>query len=127
VPKAWGNVGWYREGFRPGEAGRSVLSGHVDDDHGRPAVFARLSELAPGSGIQVEYADHSRVNFTASAQRVVNAQAVDAETWDMIFGAAEEPWLSLITCDGAWDAVAKSYRDRLIVTAGLPKDRPPWE
>lgn len=117
VPTAWGNVGWYREGYRPGESGRAVLSGHVDDDRGRPAVFARLKELEPGDTVTVTYGDGTALTFQVGDRLLVDSEAVDAAAWEAIFGGGEPPMLSLITCDGAWDAAAKDYSQRLVVFA----------
>lgn len=120
VPQAFGNVGWYRQGYRPGEPGRAILSGHLDDSQGRPAVFARLKELQPGDEIKVRYADGTVLAFAAGEQRLVDVNAVDEATWQAIFGASERAELSLITCDGVWDAVAKTYSRRLVVFAAAP-------
>lgn len=117
VPTAWERVGWYREGYRPGEKGRAVLSGHFDDDQGRPAVFSRLADLRPGDRIELDYADGSSMEFVAGDQRLVDVAAVDAATWEAIFGASEQPMLSLITCDGVWDAALGTYSLRRVVFA----------
>jgi LPXTG-site transpeptidase (sortase) family protein len=120
VPQSFGNVGWYRHGYRPGEPGRAILSGHLDDRQGRPAVFARLKDLQPGDEIRVRYADGTVLTFAAGEQRLVDVNAVDESTWQAIFGASERAELSLITCDGVWDPVARTYSRRLVVFAAAP-------
>ena len=46
------SAGWYSEGPRPGEPGRTVLIGHRDSAEAA-AVFARLPEIEPGTPIEV--------------------------------------------------------------------------
>lgn len=117
VPTAWDRVGWYREGYRPGELGRAILSGHLDDDAGRPAVFSRLGDLQEGAVVDIDYADGSRLTFVVEDQRLVDVDAVDAATWEAIFGASPRPMLSLITCDGVWDPGLRTYSQRRVVFA----------
>lgn len=47
-----GQVGWYRNGPKPGDPGPAVLVGHVDTRTG-PDVFHRLGRLRPGDEILV--------------------------------------------------------------------------
>lgn len=117
VPSAWDRVGWYREGYRPGEPGRAILSGHLDDDAGQPAVFSRLGDLREGQIVEIDYADGSRLTFAVEDQRLVDVDAVDAATWEAIFGASPRPMLSLITCDGVWDPGLGTYSQRRVVFA----------
>ena len=120
VPKEWGHVGWYREGVRPGEQGKAILSGHFDDEKGRPAVFARLREVEPGDEVRVSYSDGSTVTFAAGERLLVDVNAVDQASWEAIFGASERAELSLITCEGVWDPRARTYSQRLVVFAAAP-------
>lgn len=120
VPQEWGNVGWYREGVRPGERGKAILSGHFDDEKGRPAVFARLRDLEPGAEVRVSYSDGSAVTFAAGERLLVDVDAVDQASWEAIFGASERAELSLITCEGVWDPRARTYSQRLVVFAAAP-------
>ena len=118
VPKAWGNAGWYDAGFRPGEPGNAIISGHFDDDRGAAAVFYRLRELAPGDPVYVDYPGGERYAFRVEDSRLLDADAVDAAVWEDVFGPSAEPRLSLITCDGVWDKRAGSYDKRLVLHAG---------
>ena len=119
VPEEWQNAGWYDVGFRPGEQGSAVISGHYDTDEGNAAVFHRLGELEEGDKIVVSYPDGEVYEFVVDGQRMAEAETVDAETWEAIFGPAETPRLSLITCDGVWNESLGGYDQRLIYHAGL--------
>jgi LPXTG-site transpeptidase (sortase) family protein len=119
VPDEWQNAGWYDVGFRPGEQGSAVISGHYDTDEGEAAVFYRLGELKVGDKIVVSYPDGEVYDFVVDGQRMAEAESVDAETWEAIFGPAESPRLSLITCDGVWNESLGGYDQRLIYHAGL--------
>ena len=118
VPAEWGNAGWYDAGFRPGEPGNAIISGHFDDDRGAAAVFYRLRELEPGDRVFVDYPNGERFAFRIEDSRLLDAAAVDAAVWEEVFGPADEPRLSLITCDGVWDKVAGTYDRRLVLHAG---------
>ncbi len=119
APERWDFAGWYDVGFRPGEAGNALISGHYDREDGEAAVFYRLGELEPGQRIYVSYPGGERYRFLVEDRRMVDAAAVDRAAWDAIFGPADEPRLSLVTCDGVWDAELGSYDQRLILHASL--------
>lgn len=123
VPNAWENAGWYDVGFRPGEPGSAVISGHYDTDRGEAAVFHRLGELELGDEILVSYPDGEAYTFVIDGQRMADAETVDAETWEAIFGPADSARLSLITCDGVWSESLGGYDKRLIFHAGLRENR----
>ena len=123
VPEDWQNAGWYDVGFRPGETGSAVISGHYDTDQGEAAVFYRLGELDSGDEIVVSYPDGEVYEFVVDGQRMAEAETVDADTWDAIFGPSDTPRLSLITCDGVWNETLGGYDQRLIYHAGLRDSR----
>jgi hypothetical protein len=56
-------AGWWTGGHRPGQAGPSVIVGHVDSVDG-PAVFHGLPLLEAGDEIVVHRADDTEVRFT---------------------------------------------------------------
>ena len=47
------NVAWYFPGYKPGELGSAVISGHYDSIIGNPGVFFRLKELKKGDEIHI--------------------------------------------------------------------------
>jgi len=119
VPKEWDEAGWYRASARPGEPGRALISGHLDDDHGRPAVFWDLDKLAAGDEVRVTYTNADRYTFVVVDHLLVDGDVENSATLDRIFGPSDVPRLNLITCDGAWDRGAASYTKRLVVFTQL--------
>lgn len=90
--------------------GPVVLAGHVDSTTG-PAVFARLRELAAGDAVVVTGADGRPARYLVDR---VEQHAKDAfPTFEVFTGDG----LRLITCGGAFDRRAGSYRDNVVVFA----------
>jgi hypothetical protein len=112
VPPAEG-AGWYAGGPVPGETGPAVLTGHVDWA-GSPAVFARIDELTPGDEVVVGHADGTTTRFTVTG---VGRHPKNAFPSAAVYGATTGAELRLITCGGAFDRAAGSYRENVVVTA----------
>jgi sortase (surface protein transpeptidase) len=113
------NVGWYRAGAAPGDAGDALLDGHLDWTNG-PAVFWKLDRLRIGDPVTVVRADGSRVHFVVDSTSVVPYTASE----DALFTATGPPSMSLITCVGAWDQQRATYLQRLLVHASLAPGNP---
>lgn len=113
VPADFAEVGWYRYGPTPGEAGPAVVAGHVDD-HTGPAVFYRLTDLEPGDEVHVHRADGTTASFLV---RRVEQHPKDAFPHDEVYGDTDGPELRLITCGGVFDRAERSHRDNIIVYA----------
>ncbi len=125
----WQQAFWYRGSGIPGDSGTATFAGHVDDSLGRPAVFARLSELQTGDLILVhDTRSGLDVHFTVVKTATYSArQAVDPAVLAQIFGegpmAGKAPQpapdgrahLTLITCAGGF--VNGAYDRRLVVYA----------
>ncbi|MGY1812005.1 class F sortase [Blastococcus sp. SYSU D00820] len=114
-PADYGRAGWYAGGPAPGDVGPAVLAGHVDSTAG-PAVFFRLRDLAPGDEVLVDRADGTTARFTVTA---VDRYAKDAFPTTEVYGPTPDAQLRLITCGGAFDRAARSYRDNVVVHARL--------
>ncbi|WP_245900617.1 class F sortase [Prauserella shujinwangii] len=106
-------AGWYRYGPTPGEKGPAVVLGHVDGD-GREGIFARLRELRPGDEIRVGRQDGRIARFVVEHMAQVPKTRFPAED---VYGDTAGPELRLITCGGAFDSDADSYRDNVIAFA----------
>jgi sortase (surface protein transpeptidase) len=115
VPADYGRAGWFAEGPAPGQVGPAVIAGHVDSRTG-PAVFYRLRELRPGQAVLVERADGTRLRFVVEQAR--GYPKASFPTAD-VFGPVPSAALRLITCAGDFDRARGSYRDNLVVFAGL--------
>jgi sortase (surface protein transpeptidase) len=108
-----GQVGWYRNGPKPGDPGPAVLVGHVDSRTG-PAVFHRLGRLRPGDEILVGRADGTTARFLVGR---LERHPKTALPISRIWTKANRPLLRLITCTGSFDHATGHYRDNLILYA----------
>lgn len=109
-----GSAGWFDGGARPGEPGRAVLIGHVDDIAGRLAAFGRIARLRDAARIRVTDA-HGRVHsFEVVGRAQTRKSAFPSKD---VYGASERPVLVLITCGGPWLGRHRGYRDNIIVYA----------
>jgi len=115
VPTGPLNAAWYDLGPRPGDAGSAVIDGHFGWwRNGTPAVFDNLDKLRQGDKFYVEDAAGATVAFVVRESRKFDPMADASEVFNSTDGKAH---LNLITCDGVWDSVQKSYSDRLVVFA----------
>lgn len=111
VPKDPMNVGWYKYGPVPGQAGNAVMDGHLDSDTG-PAVFFRLQHLVAGDIFTVTNAVGKTSRFRITS---IDNYIFDQVPMDQVFGPADIPRLNLITCGGSFDRASKNYSHRLVV------------
>lgn len=115
VPTNYTDVGWYRGGSKPGQAGNAVFDGHVDNGFGLAGVFSKLETIKPGAEVLVDYAS-STVRFVVTR---VESYSKDAVPTGDIFTMTGRPGLVLITCEGDWLESQKTYEQRLVVYALL--------
>lgn len=114
-PRATDVAGWFSAGPAPGDNGPALLAGHVDSYTG-PGVFFRLTELRRGDQVVVARADHSSVTFVVDSARRVSKAAFPTE---LVYSPKPVAMLRLVTCGGAFDPAARSYRDNIIVNATI--------
>jgi hypothetical protein len=113
VPDAH-EVGWYRFGPVPGEAGSAVLAGHVDYG-GAIGVFWDLAEVEPGAVVEVDRSDGTVARFVVTSVRLHPKGELPAE----VFRREGSPSLALITCGGEFDPQARRYTANVVVHASL--------
>jgi sortase A len=124
VPEKFDEVGLYKFGVKPGQKGKAVIAGHVDNALGMPAVFKNLHKLKPGDVVYVtddakdENGQNSILRFIVIKSELYD---VDHAPIEHIFGKSDEPLLNIITCDGEWIQKRKSYSKRLVVYTKLVK------
>lgn len=116
VPEDTRKVGWYSLGIRPGETGGAILTAHYDTPTGKPAIFYNLNALNPGDIIYLKMENQEELLF--QVQEVLSAPVKTFPT-DLIYGKIDDKKLILITCDGVWNPIEKSYSKRLAVFATL--------
>jgi hypothetical protein len=109
-------AGWYSPGPSPGEAGNSVIVGHVDSAKLGPAVFFNLGALRTGDTISIAREDGSTATFTVTEVKSYPKAAFPTE---LVYGPSDEPGLRVVTCGGAFDESSGSYVDNVIAFASL--------
>ncbi|WP_116050835.1 class F sortase [Amycolatopsis palatopharyngis] len=106
---------WYRLSPVPGEVGPAILLGHVDGG-GKPGIFHKLHELAPGDEIIVNRSDDKELRFVVERSEQVPKDEFPTEA---VYGNTDKPQLRLITCGGVFDRAEHSYEDNVVVYANL--------
>jgi hypothetical protein len=114
IPERVSDVGWFREGVRPGEPGSAVVVGHVDAASQGPGAFFFLSELAIGARVSVLDDRGTRQEFEVVARREYRKAELPI---DSLFGRGGPAVLTLITCGGEFDPDAGSYDSNIVVHA----------
>lgn len=113
VPHDVDEVGWYRFGPRPGEAGSTLLLAHVDSRTQGPGAFFRLRELQPGDTVTVQLTDRSSETYTVVVRRAYRKE----ELPDRVFARDGPSVLTLVTCGGSFSEITRSYSDNVVVYA----------
>lgn len=111
-------VAWYEDSPTPGQAGPSVLAGHIDTIRG-PSIFYRLGAVKPGNAVSITRADGSTAVFTVNAVRSYPDRK-DFPT-DLVYaggGDLTHSTLSLITCTN-FDRATSQYLGNVVVFAHL--------
>lgn len=116
TPSSFTTTGWYKLGAKPGELGNAVIAGHVNNALTKSGVFEHLSEVTVGDKITVSDASGRTLTYTVYETHQYHTDTAPAAE---IFTAQGPSQLVLITCDGAWDPVARSYDKRFVVYARL--------
>lgn len=112
TPKNSMNAAWYDQGTRPGENGSAVIDGHFGIKNGSQAVFDNLYKLRKGDLLYVEDEKKVVTTFVVRESRSFDPKADASEVF---FSNDGKSHLNLITCEGVWDKISKSYSKRLIV------------
>lgn len=112
VPKERANVAWFNLGPRPGEQGSAVVAGHYGWKNGKASAFDNLYKLRKGDKLYIEDEKGATIAFVVRESRRYDPEA-DASG---VFGSSDgRAHLNLVTCEGAWDRVSKTYSKRLVV------------
>ncbi|HEX3614837.1 MAG TPA: class F sortase [Sporichthyaceae bacterium] len=113
-------AGWYRNLATPGEAGTSVIVGHLDSPQA-PAVFFNLGAMRPGDHLSVLRADGSTAHFTVTE---VGSYPRDQFPSEAVYGPSTTPVLRLITCGGQYHK-GDGYEGNVVVFADMDPDVAP--
>lgn len=109
-------AGWYELGPSPGEVGNAVVVGHVDSRNSGPAVFFHLGAVQRGDIIEIVRADGRPAKFVVDG---VARYPKNNFPTELVYGPADRAQLRLVTCGGAFDSSARSYKDNVVVFATL--------
>jgi LPXTG-site transpeptidase (sortase) family protein len=111
------DVGWYRYGAAPTQAGSVVLAAHVAFD-GVDGAFRHLGKLQPGDVVVVTLDDGTERVYRVDELAAYRKDALPAKVWAR--DGAER--LVLITCGGRFDAARRSYDDNVVAWASPRKE-----
>lgn len=114
IPKNQEDVAWFNLGQRPGEIGNAVIDGHYGWKSKKPSAFDDLYKLRKGDKISIEDDKGAVISFVVRGS-IRYDQSASAP--DVFVSKDGKSHLNLITCEGQWDEVSKSYPNRLIVFA----------
>jgi LPXTG-site transpeptidase (sortase) family protein len=114
VPDNIFDVGWFKFGSRPGENGSAVIAGHLNGTSGEAGIFADLSKLKEGDRVYIDNDQGIQIPFV-----VRNSRSYDPGFADDVFSRSDGVHLNLITCEGVWNKVKRSYDKRLVVSADI--------
>ena len=114
VPKKFTTAAWYKLGYKIGDNGNAVFSGHYDTYSGSPAIFWNISKLNAGDSIIVIDTGGTSYRFMVREKRVYE---FDKFPLQEVFGTAGTSGVNLITCSGEWDKIAKNYSTRTVIYA----------
>lgn len=114
VPSNLFMAGWFVSSVKPGEAGLSIIDGHVQGKY-QPGIFKNLLRLRPGDVFAVEFGDHSLRKFKVISAN--NYEMAKAQEFLFTKDPKIERQLNLITCSGTYDSKTATYTKRFIVSA----------
>lgn len=117
TPSNLTDVGWYKYGTVPGQTGRAVIAGHVDNGLSLPAVFIDLKKLVPGDDVYVTQKDGKQLHF--KVDRAVIYGYKTAPVQEIFTSSDGKSHLVLITCAGTWVKADKTNDKRLVVYTTL--------
>jgi LPXTG-site transpeptidase (sortase) family protein len=112
-----GNInvaGWFTESVKPGDAGLSIIDGHVSGWYS-DGIFKHLSSLKIGDEFNVIYGDDSVRNF--SVKEVKTLPVSEANIYLFAQDDQIKNQLNIITCGGHFDKNSEQYDSRVIVKA----------
>ncbi|MDO8512505.1 MAG: class F sortase [bacterium] len=113
IPQKQENVAWYKLGNLPGEIGNAVIAGHYGTwKNGKGSVFDNLHKLRKGDKISVENSKGETSTFVVRESRRYTPKADASEVF---ISTDQKAHLNLITCEGEWNKVSKSFSQRLVV------------
>jgi hypothetical protein len=113
VPDDPDRVGWWREGAVPGaDTGTALIAGHVDSATSGEGALFWLDRLRPGDPVTVTTTSGEADYVVVSVRRYPKADLPGS-----VAAPAGPPGLTIVTCGGPFDRLARSYVDNVLVDA----------
>jgi len=110
VPQSPDGAAWFELGRRPGAEGTAVIAGHYGFKDG--STFDNLSQLRPGDTLSVEDDKGVSISFVVRESRSYDEKADASEVFYSHDGKSH---LNLITCEGVWNNISKSFSERRVI------------
>ena len=110
-------VAWYRGTGRLGEDDNVVLAGHYDYWDVGPAIFYNLPQMTEGDPIELTGEDGTVYTYTVEWIKSYTVDDLTPESIKEIVGSTSNESLTLITCNGFFDAERGEYLERMVVRA----------
>jgi len=111
------DTAWYTGSAKPGQAGATLIDGHVSGPT-RHGVFYGLKTLQAGDKIQITKGDGTVLSYS-----VVTSKTYDADNVDMAAAlvpiTAGKSGLNLISCTGKVNSQGNGFLSRIVVFAQL--------
>jgi hypothetical protein len=120
-PPLTNEAAWYKYSPTPGQAGPSIIEGHVDSLSEGPSVFFRLGALKPGDLVYVILADRQVAIFKITGVRLYPKDRFPTST---VYGNTDYAALRLITCGGSFDERSHHYSSNIVAFASLASSHP---
>lgn len=114
VPTNITDVGLFKFGAIPGQVGSAVIAGHFNGKNNQEGVFTNLDKLEIGDKLFIEDKTGESVTFIVQKKEIYDSGYADS-----VFNQNNGIHLNLITCDGLWDEVKKSYTKRLVIFSDI--------
>lgn len=112
IPSDPDNAAWFDGSPRPGKTGNSIITGHVNWYYGATGVFEKLNELEAGDIIEIQDDNGTTTSFIVRESKSYDDTA---QATDVFISTDGRSHLNLITCEGIWNKITKSYSQRLVV------------
>jgi LPXTG-site transpeptidase (sortase) family protein len=109
-------AGWYVDSISPGQAGLSIIDGHVDGVHGA-GIFYKLDKLAVSDGFTIRLGNSTVEHFRVVSVSTINNQDAAAALFSHDPNIKSQ--LNLITCGGEFNQQTQSYEQRTIIVSAL--------
>ncbi|MEU9132588.1 class F sortase [Kitasatospora sp. NPDC048540] len=114
TPSQAAQPAWYNGSSTPGQAGPTVIVGHVDSRElpGHKAVFFSLGAAKKGDEVDILREDGITVVYTVDTATLLDKENFPSRE---VYGMTPAPTLRLITCGGDYHASAGGYSANVVV------------